>query len=121
MKRLGAIALLIGLLFSISGCREYQSNASYFDGQVLVEYHQTKSRGSDDSVTLSFYGAGFYQVAFSSTPGKNDKNAQYMPKDFNTTVLLSPRVHVINQYILPDFLRITIKRNGMTTEVHDFK
>ena len=119
MKRIITILILIGMLFTLTSCREHQSKASYFEGKVLVEYHQTDTRSADDNLTLSFYGPGLYEVSFSTTPGQSDRGAQSMPKDFHTAVLLSPRVHVINQFKLPDFLRVSIKRNG-NLEVHDF-
>ena len=42
-----------------------------------------------------------------------------MPKDFDITVEQAPRVHIVKQYILPDFMRVTITRNG-TSEWQDF-
>ncbi len=112
--------MLLLAMLTLSGCQEYDAKASYFEGSVLAEYHQTRSRGSDDSITLTFYEPGKYEVAFSRTPGKGGRGAEHMPQNFTVDLEQAPRVRVISQYILPDFLRVTITHNGKS-ETHDFQ
>lgn len=120
MKRILAVCMLLLGMLTLSGCQQYDSKASYFEGSVLVEYHQTRTRNSDDSITLTFYEPGKYEVAFSRTPGKGSRGAEHMPQSFTVDLDQAPRVRVISQYILPDFLRVTITRNGKS-ETHDFQ
>ncbi len=121
MKRILLIALLAVSALTLSGCNtEYESKASYFNGTILAEYHQTRTRGSDDTFTFTFYEPGTYNVTFSAIPGESSRGQEYRPQGFETTIEQAPRVRVINQYILPDFLRVTITHNGVS-ETHDFK
>lgn len=125
MKKI--VLILIGSLFLaalLSSCQDYRSSASYFNGGVLGEYYQTLSH-NQDSFTLTFYEKGEYQVHFSLTPGTesrsfNRKWAMTIPEDFTINITDSPRVKVINEWILPGFLRVTITHNGKV-EYHDFK
>jgi len=120
MKRILVIALLLATALTLSGCTEYDSKASYLNGAVLAEYHQTRTGGSDDSFTFTFYEPGTYEVSFSAVPGKSSRGQEYRPQNFEAKIDQAPRVRVISQYVLPDFLRVTITHNG-ATETHDFK
>ncbi len=121
IKRILVIALLLVTALSLSGCKtEYESKASYFSGTILAEYHQTRTRGSDDTFTLTFYEPGTYTVSFSAVPGESTRGQEYRPQDFEVKIEQAPRVRVINQYVLPDYLRVTITHNGVS-ESHDFK
>lgn len=121
MKRskLLILALAIVLAVSATGCT-YQSSATYFGGSVLVQYFQTRVRGENDNLTITFNEPGTYHLAFTTTPDKSKYGSQYMPDNRDVTVTTAPRSYVISQYILPSFLRITITRDGVT-ETHDFQ
>jgi len=112
------VVLLIGVL--LAGCRTYYAKDSYFEGDVTVEYQQTQQRGTDDCLTFVFYEEGEYKVSFSITPEKGKLGADYMPEDFEITITEAPREHIVKQYILPYFLRVTIERDGVP-EYHDFQ
>lgn len=120
MKRLLAIVMLLVAALTLTGCQQYDAKASYFEGTILAEYHQSRSRGTDDTFTLTFYEPGKYEVTFSRTPGQGSRGAEHMPQNFTVDLDQAPRVRVISQYILPDFLRVTITHNGKT-EIHDFQ
>jgi hypothetical protein len=124
MKRFFGIGLLILAATLLVGCDQtYNSKASYFDGKVLVEYQQQEARGTNDSITLTFYAPGPYHVAFSETPGKKGRSSRstgVMPKDFDTTINETPRVQVITQSVIPDYLRVTITQHNVN-EAHDFQ
>jgi opacity protein-like surface antigen len=120
MKRILSVCLLLVAALTLSGCQQYDAKASYFEGTVLAEYHQTRTRGSDDTFTLTFYEPGKYEVEFTRTPGQGGRGSEHMPQNFTVELDQAPRVRVISQYILPDFLRVTIKHNGKT-ETHDFQ
>ena len=100
---------------ALSGCvgKTYFDKHSYFDGAVVVEYRQTKQRGTDDFITFRFYEKGDYGIYFKAKNGK-------APKNFEITIKEVPREHVIEQYTLPDFLSVTIYYNG-AKESHEFK
>ena len=121
------IYVLMVLALSLAACAppSYNSSADYFDGSVLVEYYQTRMRGHDDSMTITFNDKGNYEVHFSYTEGFensrfNNPDKAPLPEDFTFTVTDGPRTKVITQYILPGFLTVTITHNGRT-ESHDFK
>ncbi len=120
MKRFLSICFIAASAFSLAGCGQFDSKASYFNGAVLAEYHQTRWNGSDDSLSLTYYEPGKYQVEFSVTPGKSKRGGKYIPQDFTVAVEQAPRIRVISQRILPDFMRVTITHNGVT-ETRDFQ
>lgn len=99
--------------------REYFSKSSYFDGGVIVEYKQSRARGSDDYLTFRFYEKGTYQVIFSITPGKGVWGQDNIPQNFTCIIHRAPREVLVKQYVLPDFLRVTITKDG-ETELNDF-
>lgn len=115
------IPLLAVAIILLSGCGtvEFFSKSSYFDGDVVLEYKQTRSRDHNDYVTFRFYQQGTYQITFSITPGKSDRDKEYLPKDFTKAIQQVPREIVVEQYVLPNFLRVTITRDGVS-ESHDF-
>lgn len=114
------LALIIAL--SATGCISYQSKATYFGGSVLVEYYQIKGSQESDNLTFTFYDTGKYHVSFSTTPGTyNFIYAKYMPTDRDIVIDKTPRVYLIEQYILPDYVRITITKDGDVPETHDFQ
>ena len=112
--------LIIGLLAaSLAACNEpYESKASYFNGSVTVEYLQTRSRSSDDYLTVRFYDPGTYQISFEGVPGKSGRGSDKMPKPFTITVSAAREV-IIRQFVLPDFIRVRVIKDG-TEELHDF-
>lgn len=121
-KRLFLFAALIVAITVLGGCghREYFSKSSYFDGDVVVEYKQSRSRETNDYLTFRFYEKGAYKISFSITPGERGRGKDNVPKNFTKTIDSPPREIVIEQYVLPDFLRVTIDKNGKS-ESHDFK
>lgn len=113
------LGCLFLLLIGCGGTAEYLSKASYFDGTVAVEYEQTRITSHNDYLTFRFYEEGTYEISFSITPERSTRGQEYLPQDFEITIDDVPREVVKEQYILPDFLRITITRNG-ESETHDF-
>lgn len=124
MKTVLKMFVLLLVLGVLSSCQAYESKADYFNGAVLVEYHQTTQRGNDDYLTMTFNEKGDYSVKFSYTAGyersRFNQGKATLPKDFNITVVDSPKSKVISQYVLPGFLTITIT-HGDETESHDFQ
>lgn len=116
--------LILCIVLSACGSREYESKADYFDGAVIVEYYQTMQNGSDDSLTMTFNEKGTYHVYFSYTKGyennRYNKGRATLPEDFTIVVGDSPKSKVITQYVLPGFLTVAIA-HGDETESHDFK
>jgi len=98
--------------------KEYFSKSSYFDGAVIVEYN-TRAKGISAYLTFRFYEKGTYEVSFSITPDKRGRHRDKIPQNFTKTIEVAPREIVIKQYILPDFLRVTIVKDG-ESESHDF-
>jgi len=120
MKRSFSICLITLSVLALAGCGQYDSKASYFNGAVLAEYHQTRWRGSNDTFTLTYLEPGSYRVNFAVPPGKSMRGIKYMPQIFNTVIEQAPRVQVISQYVLPDHMRVIITHDGVT-EIHDFQ
>jgi len=119
MKRFVILISVVSVMF-LAGCQnEYFSKRSYFDDAVIVEYKQSRSRENDDYLTFRFYEKGAYQISFSITPGKGGRGQKDIPKNFTEVVKKAPRESMVRQYVLPDFLRITITRSGVT-EINDF-
>jgi len=119
IRRIFLFFLLVLTMALVIGCaREYFSKESYFNSAVIIEYKQTTARGQNDYLTFRFYEKGIYEISFSITPGKRD-SPKHLPKGFTKVIEAVPREFVIKQYILPDFLRVTIARNGKS-ESHDF-
>lgn len=116
-----SVILLTALV--TAGCNaSYNSKASYFGGALLADYQQSSSRDSCDNFTLTFFEPGSYHVAFSQTPGtvgRDGHGPEVMPKDFDVTIAQAPRARVVSQYNLPDYLRVTITRDGRA-EFYDF-
>lgn len=125
-----ALALLCAAAIGLTGCdsrpsephapEQFNARAGYFDGSVAVEYRQVRRSRSNDFVSVTFYAPGTYQVSFSTPPGSSSAKSSYMPKDFTIEVGNTPREIVINQYLIPDFLRVTVSKDGGTGEFHDF-
>lgn len=119
MRKVVFLLILVGCLFLIGCGGTYHSKASYFDGTVAVEYDQTRVANHNDYLTFRFYEEGTYEISFSITPETSIRGQEYLPEDFEITVADAPREVVKEQYILPDFLRIIITRDG-ESETHDF-
>lgn len=125
-----ALALLVVTAIGLTGCdsspsaprapEQFNTRAGYFDGSVAVEYRQVRRSRTNDFVSVTFYAPGTYQVSFSTPPGSSSAKASYMPKDFTIQIGNSPREIVINQYLIPDFLRVTVTKDGGAGESHDF-
>lgn len=118
------LSLFVGLVIGVAllaGCkhRQYFAEGSYFDGAVIAEYKQSRARGSNDYLTFRFYEKGTYEISFSITPDKGGRGQDKIPQNFTKTIEVAPREIVVEQYILPDFLRITITKDGKS-ESHDF-
>ena len=125
MKRLFALAFVILLSAIVAGCsRQYDTKYDYFNGKVLVEYHQTTRVGYDDTLEMLFSGKGQYDVAFTYTKGTENnrwnQDKAKLPQNFTISVEDQPLTKVIHQEVLPGFLTITIT-HGDATESHDFK
>lgn len=125
LQKVFFIFLIVLLAGGLTSCTHvYDSSADYFDGTVLVEYHQSTSRNSDDSVTFTFNDTGDYNIKFSYTNGNSQGasplSGAKLPADFKYTVKTAPRTKVVSQYVLPGFLNISITHDGVT-ESHDFK
>lgn len=118
MSKTITLILALAAIVVLSGCvREYHSESSYFNGAVAVEYKQTKTGNSDDYMTFRFYGSGIYEVNFSDPHGENLTRG--LPKDFKQEIGAEPREIIVKQHVLPDFIRVTIKKDNQT-EFHDF-
>ena len=122
MKKYLKVIFSLFALLIVAGCAaQFESKSTYFEGDVSVEYFQTRQRGHDDYLTFTFYEEGTYKVTFERTPDKGSRGSQYMPDGFTITIDEAPREHIVRQYILPDFLRVTIERDEKETEYHDFQ
>jgi hypothetical protein len=133
----GAVALVLGAL-TLAGCDQqasgsasapslhaplqYSGKASYFDGAVSAAYFQNRSSHKNDYISLAFYAPGTYIVTFSTPPGSSGHGADYMPANFTQEITAAggPREIVLNQYVIPDYVRITIVRTDGKAETHDF-
>ena len=118
------LSLFVGLVVGIAllaGCepRQYFAKGSYFDGAVIAEYKQSRAREMQDYLTFRFYEKGTYEISFSITPNKGGRGQDKIPQNFTKIIELAPREIVVEQYVLPDFLRITITKEGKS-ESHDF-
>lgn len=117
MKKVLIVSILA--LIILTSCQIYESKHDYFDGTVLVEYFQIKTCCSDDSLTLTFNEKGNYYVQFSYTE-RYWQLKTTLPEDLSITVVDSPKTKVVSQYVLPNFLTVTITHNNVI-ESHDFK
>jgi len=114
------VCLILGIAVLVGcGSREYFAKSSYFDGAAIVEYKQNRVHGSNNYLTFRFYEKGTYEIAFSITPGKRGRGQDKIPQNITKTIEVAPREIVVEQYILPDFLRVTITKDGKS-ESHDF-
>jgi len=120
LRKLPLIAAIIVFL-ALSSCNngEYFCKDLYFNSAVIVEYKQSRSRNSDDYVTIKIYERGTYYINFSKTNGKRCSSSATIPQDIVKNIETAPREIVIKHYILPDFLTISISRDGKV-ESHDF-
>jgi hypothetical protein len=96
---------------------KYDAKASYFDGQVAVEYRQNRN-STNDFVSITMYQVGTYKVEFSYPPDSNQSGGD-MLSSFTTTAT-GPRELVIQQLRIPNYLRVTITKEDGTVEFHDF-
>lgn len=115
--------LLLALLFvlSLSACSTVraQSAATYFDGEILVEYNQFNKSGISDYLEITFYKEGTYDLYFFYNEEHSSRRGD-LPEDFTFTVEDSPRVLIVEEYVLADFL--TIRIDGPSgTESHNFQ
>lgn len=116
--------ILIGVAIAsavvLTGCNsENTSKDSYFNGAAIVEYTQNSERGTNDYVDIRFYEKGSYKISFSCTPGKVGRTACNPPKEVLKNLETSIGEIVVTQESLPDFLRVTITKDG-NSESHDF-
>lgn len=109
--------LIIGLALLASGCVRFDSVSTYFNGTVVVEYKQVAGT-SDDYLTFRFYEPGIYEIYFSTPPEKIATHQ--LPNDFRQVIETVPREFVVSQHVLPNYLRVTIKKDNQT-EFHDFQ
>ncbi|MDO8537032.1 MAG: hypothetical protein Q7R94_02190 [bacterium] len=123
LRKLSLFAGLILGIALLASCgrspSEYFSKGSYFDGAVIAEYKQNTAHGTNDYLTFRFYEKGTYKISFSITPDKGDRHRDKIPQNFTETIEVAPREIIVEQYILPDFLRITITKDGKS-ESRDF-
>ncbi len=111
--------ILVATIFVGCGQREYFAKGSYFDGAVIAEYKQNGTPGTNDYLTFRFYEKGTYEISFSIVPGKGGNHQDKLPQNIKKIIEVTPREIIIEQYVLPDFLRITIVKDGKS-ESHDF-
>lgn len=112
MKSWFFVLVLAVFAFMTTGCnKQYESKAMFFNGDVVVEYLQQSQRGTKDYVTFEFYQRGEYDISFSLT--KSGRGKDKLPPNFSLTVDTPPRKYIVEQEILPDFLTITMKKNGV--------
>jgi len=112
--------LILGFAFLVGcGSGEFFAKGSYFDGAAIVEYKQSRERGRNDYLTFRFYEKGTYAISFSITPDKYGRGQDKIPQNFTKTIEVAPREIVVEQYVLPDFLRVTITKDEKS-ESHDF-
>lgn len=112
LRQLFVLVFLTIFAFMATGCKnQYESKAMFFNGDVVVEYLQQSERMTKDYVTFKFYQRGEYDISFSLT--KSGRGRDELPSNFSLTVDTLPREYIVEQKILPDFLTITIKRDGV--------
>ena len=114
------IGLLIGVAF-LAGCYEefFMSRRSYFHGAVIAEYkRQSSVRGTNDYLIFRFYERGTYEITFSAR-GEGDRSQYKVPQDITEVIEVAPREIIVERQILPEFLRITITKDGKL-ESHNF-
>lgn len=104
LRGAGAILAMPSIAALAGGCtpRTYDSKGMLLDGAVVVEYHQTKSRGQNDYLSFRFYETGDYSVDFSITPGKSARGSENLPKKFSLEVTSCPREWIVEQYVIFD-------------------
>jgi len=121
LRNLSLFAGCIGITFLVgySGPAEYFTKSSYFDGAVVIEYRQNYVRGINDRLIFRFYEKGSYEISFSITPGNGGYDQDKIPQNFRKTIKVVPREIIVVQHFLPDFLRVTIIKDGKF-ELHDF-
>jgi phosphorylcholine metabolism protein LicD len=112
------LLLLVLLLLLLTACYYTQKDRhTYFDEAVVVTYQQTQTTDYDDFVTLKFYENGSYEVYFAAKA--EDCYVENIPQDFKVVVDETPYEHIVKASILPNYLLITIKKNGLE-ESHEF-
>ena len=119
------VAFVLITSFALSACSNIRADSeqTYFDGSVLVKYQQFSSN-VNDMMSFTFYDPGKYHIAFKWTPGKSSplgRGPEYMPKDRDVTIKKSPRTILVSQYILPDYITVTITNSSGQVESHDFQ
>jgi len=97
------VVLFIGTI-GLSGCTMHSSDYTFFNGDVLIGYRQFIS-GKNDTLIITFYKSGTYNLSF--------KPALVVGSNKTYTINESPRSIIISQYKLPDYLVVTIERNGI--------
>ena len=124
MKKIWSIFVFLVLSFLLVSCSiVHDSKAEYFDGNAIVEYHQTFAAGEYDYLTMTFSEKGEYRVIFSFTKGKEDayfNTGKMLPEGFSVLIDDNPKTKLVSQEVLPGFLTVTIKHNGVT-ESHEFE
>lgn len=108
------ILLGIGLLSTSCRSREHVTRSVLMDGAVVVELKRTEESGSNDCLTFQFHEKGTYEISFLIVPGGGAHRWDYLPERFTKTIEVVPTEVVLEQYILPDFLRVRVKREGKT-------
>jgi hypothetical protein len=112
------ICLIIGTALFVGCGRGYFAKNSYFNGAVIVEYEQNTMHGTEDYLTFHFKEKGTYEISFSITPG-GGSDQKNVPNNITKVIEATPHEFVIEQYILPSYLRIMITKDGKS-ESHDF-
>jgi len=107
------IILIIGIIaistLILCGCTRAKDRHEYFGGAVIIEYEQNTA-GDDDYLILRFYDTGEYTFNF---------EPNLKTKDFSITIKSVPREKIIKQYVLPDFLTISVWYKGQV-ESYEF-
>ena|SRR3989344_2921915 len=104
-----SFVVLIGIAV-LAGC--YYDRGASFDRTVAIEYNQYLV-GPYDDVTFHFRKAGSYVVSFAIPPqGMGRNQERFLPEKFTLVVQDVPRVLKVEQPFLPDFLQVTVTRDG---------
>ncbi len=115
-QKLMIVCGLIVSLALLTGCHAHYSHiSSYLDGAVVVMYQN--EGGHNDFLDFRFYEPGVYAVSFSIVPG--DDGHRSLPVNFTKIIETAPREIIVEQWKLPDYLRVTISKDDRT-ESHDF-
>lgn len=85
---------------------------------VSIKIRRCQKRDTPDRLIFVFKKNGSYKVSFSILAGERYKVREKTPDDFSITITSAPEERVVEAYLLPQELIVTVESKGKKNEAY---